>query len=43
MNVEVKQRAVATRKRHARPTEKSRPEEVGHNMFLFSFNTFFLK
>lgn len=28
MNVEIKQRAVATRKRHVRPTESSRPEEL---------------
>ncbi|KAL8096706.1 non-structural maintenance of chromosomes element 4 homolog A-like [Apium graveolens] len=28
MNVEMKQRAVATRKKHVRPTESSRPEEL---------------
>lgn len=42
MNVEMKQRAVATRKKHVRPTESSRPEEVGKHIFfplitMFSF------
>lgn len=40
MNVEMKQRAVATRKRHVRPTDSSRPEEVGKHIYIYIYFKF---